>query len=100
VKLEHPCQVSKDSLIILRITGAVAPRRRIMEKRVAKSLEVVEPNQEIMLRRLGFLMLNYFNLGFVNDCIARRACFAEYTSGRFSRGRFFFSCRVLGGSSI
>jgi hypothetical protein len=100
VKLEHPCQVSKDSLTILRITGAVAPRRRIMEKRVAKSLEVVEPNQEIMLRRLGFLMLNYFNLGFVNDCIARRACFAEYTSGRFSRGRFFFSCRVLGGSSI
>ena len=100
VKLEHLCQVSKDSLTILRITGAVAPRRRIMEKRVANSLEVEEPNQEIMLRRLGFLMLNYFNLGFVNDCIARRACLAEYTSGRFSRGRFFRSCRVLGGSSI
>jgi hypothetical protein len=100
VKLEHPCQVSKDSLTILRITGVVAPKRRIMEKRVAKSLEVEELNQEIMLRRLGLLMLNYFNLGFVNDCIARRACFAEYTSGRFSRGRFFFSCRVLGGSSI
>jgi hypothetical protein len=100
VKLEHPCLVSKGLLTILRITGAVAPKRRIMEKRVAKLLEVEEPNPETMRRRLGLFIVSYFDLGFVNDCIARRACFAEYTSGRFSRGRFLRSCRVLGGSSI
>ena len=84
----------------MRITGAVAPKRRIMEKRVANSLEVEEPNPETMRRHLELFIVSYFDLGFVNDCIARRACFAEYTSGLFSRGRFLRSCRVLGGSSI
>ena len=66
VKLEHPCLVSRDLLTILRITGAVAPRRRIMEKRVANSLVVEEQNPETMRRRSGFLIVNYFDLGFVN----------------------------------
>jgi hypothetical protein len=61
----------------LRITEAVAPRRRIMEKHVANSLVVEEQNPETMRRRLGFLILNYFDLGFVNACIVRRACLAE-----------------------
>jgi hypothetical protein len=47
-KLELQCLVSKDSLTILRITEAVAPRRRTMEKRVANSLEVEEQNPETM----------------------------------------------------
>ena len=66
VKLEHPCQVLNDSLSILRITEAVAPKRRIMEKRVANSLVVEEQNPETMRRRSGFLIVNYFDLGFVN----------------------------------
>jgi hypothetical protein len=65
-KLEHLCQVSKGLLTILRITGAVAPKRRIMEKRVANSLEVEEPNPETMRRRLELLIVSYFDLGFVN----------------------------------
>ena len=66
VKPEHPCLVSRDLLTILRITEAVAPKRRIMEKRVANSLVVEEQNPETMRRRSGFLIVNYFDLGFVN----------------------------------
>jgi len=66
VKLEHLCLVSKDLLSIWRITGAVAPRRRTMEKRVANSLEVEEQNPETMRRRIGFLIIDYFDLGLVN----------------------------------
>ena len=66
VKLELQCLVSRDLLTILRITGAVAPRRRIMEKRVANSLVVEEQNPETMRRRSGFLIVSYFDLGFVN----------------------------------
>jgi hypothetical protein len=64
-------------LTILRITEAVAPKRRIMEKHVANSLVVEEQNPETMRRHIGFLILNYFDLGFVNACIVRRACLAE-----------------------
>ncbi len=76
-RLEHRCLAIKDLLTILRITEAVAPRRRIMEKHVANSLEVEEQKPETMRRRIEFLIVDYFDLGFVNDCIARRACLAE-----------------------
>jgi len=36
-RLELQCHRIKDLLTILRITEAVAPKRRIMEKHVAKS---------------------------------------------------------------
>ena len=65
-RLELQCLVSKDLLTILRIIEAVAPRRRTMEKRVANSLEVEELKPETMRRRIGFLILNYFDFGFVN----------------------------------
>jgi len=66
MKPELQCLVSRDLLTILRITGAVAPKRRIMEKRVANSLEVEEQNPETMRRRLELLIVSYFDLGFVN----------------------------------
>jgi hypothetical protein len=66
VKPEPQCLVSRDSLTILRITEAVAPKRHIMEKRVANSLVVEEQNPETMRRRSGFLIVSYFDLGFVN----------------------------------
>jgi len=65
-RLELQCHRIKALLTILRITEAVAPRRRIMEKRVANSLVVEEQNPETMRRLIGFLILNYFDLGFVN----------------------------------
>jgi len=65
-RLELQCHRIKDLPTILRITEAVAPRRRIMEKHVANSLEAEELKPETMRRRIGFLILNYFDLGFVN----------------------------------
>jgi hypothetical protein len=64
-RLELQCHPIKDLLTILRITEAVAPRRRIMEKHVAKS-QAEEQKPETMRRLIGFLIVNYFNLGFVN----------------------------------
>jgi hypothetical protein len=60
-------------LIILRISGAVAPKRRIMEKRAGKQL-LVARRTAITERRFGFLIPGYLvDLGLGCDCTIKRA---------------------------